>query len=288
MSRVRRGEVEPRILDGRGFALADHDPAARLADAEERLEKGVARLAKLQSRLWAQDRWSVLLVFQGMDASGKGGVIKHVFRGVDPLGCEVTAFKAPHAEELDHTWLWRVVKRLPERGRIGVWNRSHYEEVVAVRANPRLLAGQKLPAEVVGPRLWDERLEDIVAFERHLARNGVLVAKFMLHVSKDEQRRRLLERIEDPAKNWKFSLSDLDDRAAWDAHHAAYEQAIRATAAAHAPWWVVPADDKPSARALVVEAVVELLEGLDLALPAAGGAKRAELEEGRRRLGAEG
>lgn len=279
---------EARLLDGRGFAFADHDPSARLDDAQVRLDEGVARLAKLQARLWAQDRWSLLLVFQGMDASGKDGVIKHVFRGVDPLGCETTAFKAPNAEELDHTWLWRVWKRVPERGRIGVWNRSHYEEVVAVRANPRLLAGQKLPAEVVGPRLWDERLEDIVAFERHLARNGVLVAKFMLHVSKDEQRRRLLERIEDPAKNWKFSLSDLEDRAAWDAHHAAYEEAIRATAAVHAPWWVVPADDKPSARAMVVEAVVDLLEGLDLGLPAAGSAKRAELEEGRRRLGAEG
>jgi PPK2 family polyphosphate:nucleotide phosphotransferase len=288
VSRSRRDGREPRILDGRDFAFADHDPAAVLEEAEERLERGVARLAKLQGRLWAQDRWSLLLVFQGMDASGKDGVIKHVFRGVDPLGCETTAFKAPHAEELDHTWLWRVVKRLPERGRSGVWNRSHYEEVVAVRANPRLLAAQKLPSDLVGAGVWDERLDDIAAFERHLARNGVRVAKFMLHISKDEQRRRLFERIEDPAKNWKFALSDLDDRAAWDAHHAAYEAAIRATAAPHAPWWVVPADDKPSARAMVVEAVVDLLEGLDLSTPSAGEAKRRELEEGRRRLDAGG
>ena len=266
------------------FALQEHDPRLVLKDAEARLEAGVARLAKLQPKLWAQDRWSVLLVFQGMDASGKDGVIRHVFRGVDPLGCEVTAFKAPHAEELDHTWLWRVMKRLPERGRMGVWNRSHYEEVVSVRVKPAVLAAQKLPPSLVGPKLFDERLEDIVAFERHLARNGTLVLKFFLHISKDEQRQRLLARLEEPSKNWKFALGDLDDRALWEAHHAAYEAAIAATAQPHAPWWVIPADDKPTARALVVEAVVDALEGLDLRWPESLPAKQAELAEGLRRL----
>ena len=266
------------------FALHKHDPRLVLKDAEARLEAGVARLAKLQPKLWAQDRWSVLLVFQGMDASGKDGVIRHVFRGVDPLGCEVTAFKAPHAEELDHTWLWRVMKRLPERGRMGVWNRSHYEEVVSVRVKPAVLAAQKLPPSLVGPKLFDERLEDIVAFERHLARNGTLVLKFFLHISKDEHRQRLLARLEEPSKNWKFALGDLDDRALWEAHHAAYEAAIAATAQPHAPWWVIPADDKPTARALVVEAVVDALEGLDLRWPESLPAKQAELAEGLRRL----
>jgi len=266
------------------FALHKHDPRLVLKDAEARLEAGVARLAKLQPKLWAQDRWSVLLVFQGMDASGKDGVIRHVFRGVDPRGCEVTAFKAPHAEELDHTWLWRVMKRLPERGRMGVWNRSHYEEVVSVRVKPAVLAAQKLPPSLIGPKLFDERLEDIVAFERHLARNGTLVLKFFLHISKDEQRQRLLDRLEEPSKNWKFALGDLDDRALWEAHHAAYEAAIAATAQPHAPWWVIPADDKPTARALVVEAVVDALEGLDLRWPESLPAKQAELAEGLRRL----
>lgn len=279
---------DPLVEDGDGFRLAHHDPRARLADAEARLERGVAALAKLQPKLWAQDRWALLLVFQGMDASGKDGVIKHVFRGVDPLGCQVTAFKAPHAEELDHTWLWRVSKALPERGRIGVWNRSHYEEVVGVRAKPALLAAQKLPPELVSKRVWDERLDDIAAFERHLARNGTRVVKFLLHLSKEEQRERLRARIEEPAKNWKFALGDLDDRALWDEHHAAYEAAIRATAKRHAPWRVVPADDKPTARAVVVEAVVAELEALDLRWPETRPAKRAELDEGLKRLDAEG
>jgi PPK2 family polyphosphate:nucleotide phosphotransferase len=282
------------VTDGRRFRLKDVDPrdtGGMPADIKEKskalLREGVERMAALQERLYAQDRWGLLLVFQAMDAAGKDGAIEHVMSGVNPQGVQVHAFKAPSAEELDHDFLWRTSRALPERGRIGIFNRSYYEEVLIVRVHPTILAGQKLPPAVVGKRIWKERLEDIAAHERYLARNGYVIRKFFLHVSRGEQKRRFLDRIDTPEKNWKFSLGDVEERQHWKAYMAAYEDAIRRTATPHAPWIVVPADHKWFTRLVVSNAIVEALEGMDLAFPTIDAARRAELVEARKRLEAE-
>jgi PPK2 family polyphosphate:nucleotide phosphotransferase len=278
-----------RVKQGAGFRLVDYSPEATpgfkdKAEAAEVLERGVARLAGFQERLYAQDQWALLLVFQGMDAAGKDSTIKHVMSGVNPQGCQVFAFKTPSAEELDHDYLWRTAKCFPERGRIGIFNRSYYEEVLVVRVHPEFLDKQRLPAGLVTRNIWKERFEDIVAVERHLARNGTRILKFFLHVSQEEQRRRFLERLEDPAKNWKFSLGDLGERARWKDYAAAFEDMIRHTATPHAPWFVVPADHKWFARLVVVEAIVNALEDLGIRFPAVPRAQREELKAVRRAL----
>lgn len=281
-----------RVDHSKGFRLADFDPDdcsgldATKDGSAEKLAAGVARLAELQEKLYAQDRWSVLLVFQAMDAAGKDGTIKHVLSGVNPQGCQVHSFKAPSEEELDHDFLWRCAVRLPERGRIGIFNRSYYEEVLVVRVHPRILASQRLPEGHVGKKVWEHRFESIAAFEEHLARNGTVILKFFLNVSKDEQRRRFLERLTNPEKNWKFAEADVRERQHWDDYMQAYEEAIRATATAHAPWYVVPADKKWFTRLVVSDAIVDALEGLDLSFPKVDAARRAELELARRELGA--
>jgi PPK2 family polyphosphate:nucleotide phosphotransferase len=255
--------------------------------ANEMLAHDIARLADLQQRLYADGRWALLVVLQGMDASGKDGVIAHVMSGVNPQGVAVHPFKAPSAEELEHDFLWRAAKRLPERGHIGIFNRSHYEEVLVVRVHPELLARQRLPSKVVGKTIWKERFKHIRAFERHLARSGVIVLKFFLHISRQEQGRRLLDRLAEPAKRWKFSMSDVEDRKLWDKYMAAYEDMIRATSRPQAPWYVVPADHKWFARLVVARAVTQALEGLDLEFPKVEGAALKELQKVRKALLAE-
>ena len=237
--------------------------------------------------LYAHDRWSVLLIFQAMDAAGKDGAIKHVMSGIDPQGCQVYSFKQPSAEELDHDFLWRCWRALPERGRIGIFNRSYYEEVLVVKVHPEILAGQKLPQGLVGKDIWDERYQDIRAMERHLARNGTLILKFFLNVSKDEQKKQFLERIDDPAKNWKFSAGDVKERAHWNEYMDAYQSMIRETAAPHAPWYVVPADNKWYTRIVVAAAIVDGLASLDLHYPKLDKAKLAELAAAKKALLAE-
>ncbi len=284
--------IDPyRVTKGKNFRLRDFDPGATgglgsedKPGAKEMLAKGVQWLAEEQDKLYAQDRWSVLLVFQAMDAAGKDGTIKHVMSGINPQGCQVYSFKQPSAEELDHDFLWRAMRCLPERGRIGIFNRSYYEEVLVVRVHEALLGAQKLPPHLVTRKVWDERLEDIAAFERYLARNGVLVLKFFLNVSRKEQKRRFLERLDQPDKNWKFSSADVTERQYWNDYMNAYDQAIAATAAKHAPWFVVPADNKWFTRLVVAAAIVEALEKLDLAYPAVDTAKRRELARARKLL----
>jgi PPK2 family polyphosphate:nucleotide phosphotransferase len=280
-----------RVAKGRGFRLADVDPAntGRLESedegrAKELLELGGEMLAELQAMLYAQNRWSVLLIFQAMDAAGKDGTIKHVMSGVNPQGCQVYSFKQPSHEELDHDFLWRCACRLPERGRIGIFNRSYYEEVLVARVHPEILTSQQLPPSLVTKRIWEERYESIRGFERHLAHNGTLVLKFFLHVSKAEQKRRFLARLDEPAKNWKFSPSDIEERGHWKAYQRAYEDAIRATAAEHAPWFVVPADHKWFTRLVVAAAIVEALLELDLHYPKIDAAQRRALAAARRVL----
>jgi PPK2 family polyphosphate:nucleotide phosphotransferase len=283
-----------RVEDGARFRLADFDPADTgpfgadaKREAKDLLAAGVEALAEIQERLWAQDRWALLVVFQAMDAAGKDGAIRHVMSGVNPQGCQVAAFKAPSAEELDHDYLWRCQKHLPERGRIGIFNRSHYEEVLVVRVHPDLLARQKLPPGLVDDGIWERRYRAIRDFERHLGENGMVVRKFFLHVSKEEQRKRFLERIDDPAKNWKFAPGDVAEREHWDDYRRAYENAIRATATPGAPWYVVPADRKWFTRLVVAAALVEALAGLDLALPRLDEAQIAELARCRSELESE-
>jgi PPK2 family polyphosphate:nucleotide phosphotransferase len=278
-----------RIDKGRKFRLDGIDPAdthgiTDRARAEALLRDGVERLAALQEMLYAQDRWSVLLVFQAMDAAGKDSTIKHVMSGVNPQGCQVYSFKAPSPEELDHDFLWRTTKALPERGRIGIFNRSYYEETLIVRVHRELLERQKLPSSLVSKRIWKERFEDINAFERYLTRNGTVIRKFFLHVSKGEQLTRFLSRLEDAKKHWKFSLADAQEREHWVDYMDAYEDTIRHTASPHAPWFVVPADNKWFARLVVAGAVVDALEELKLAFPKVNEAKRAELEQARATL----
>jgi PPK2 family polyphosphate:nucleotide phosphotransferase len=257
------------------------------AEAKAMLADGVERLAALQEKLYAQNRWAVLAVFQAMDAAGKDGAIKHVMSGINPQGCQVHAFKQPSAEELDHDFLWRVGKALPERGRIGIFNRSHYEEVLVARVHPEILARQRLPRQVLTKDIWQERFKSIRNFESHLARNGTLVLKFFLHISKEEQRKRFLARLEEPGKRWKFEMADVAERKLWDKYMQAYEDTIRHTSRPEAPWYVVPADNKGFARLVIAEAMVEAMEGLDLAFPKVEGAALKELEKVRRALLAE-
>ncbi|WP_372618114.1 polyphosphate kinase 2 family protein [Falsiroseomonas sp.] len=279
-----------RVEDGKGFRLRDHDPdddggLDRDTDgAAEMLQKGVQYLATQQDMLYAQDRWSVLCIFQAMDAAGKDSAIKHVFTGVNPQGCHVTSFKAPSATELDHDFLWRHVTALPGRGQIGIHNRSWYEEVLVVRVHRAILERQKLPPKVMTKRLFEERLEDIAAFERYLARQGVVVLKFFLHVSQEEQRRRFLKRIDEPEKNWKFSAVDVGEREHWADYMKAYQAAIRATAAPHAPWYVVPADRKWFTRLVVAAAISRALEGLGLHYPEVTPAGQKALVQAREAL----
>ena len=284
--------VEPyRITKGSKFRLKDVDPgdthglkSESKGRAKEALANGVEWLADEQERLYAQDRWGMLLVFQAMDAAGKDGTIKHVMSGVNPQGVQVHSFKAPSSEELDHDFLWRCLKALPERGRIGIFNRSYYEDVLVVRVHQELLAKQKLPERLVTKRIWEERYEDINAVERYLARNGYVILKFFLHVSRREQKKRFLERLDQPEKNWKFSSADAKERGHWDEYMEAYEDMIRATATKDAPWFVVPADNKWFTRLVVAGAVVEALEDLDLEFPEVDKEKRAELAKARRML----
>jgi PPK2 family polyphosphate:nucleotide phosphotransferase len=282
-----------RVTSGKRFRLRDFDPGDTLGldlekdHAAKLLEEGVELLSELQDRLYAQDRWAVLAVFQAMDAAGKDGTIKHVFSGVNPQGCQVHAFKQPSAEDLDHDWLWRHWRALPERGRIGIHNRSHYEEVLVARVHPGVLDRQKIPDRLCGKKLIDQRLADIAGFEDYAARNGMAIAKFFLHVSKKEQKKRFLARIDEPAKNWKFAMSDVTERGRWDAYQEAYEDAIRATAAPHAPWYVVPADTKWFTRLVVMAALVQTLDALDLHYPTLAPEAQAQLADAKRALLAE-
>ncbi len=278
------------VTDGRHFRLHRMDPrgSSHLSlskeEAAAQLPDAVARLAALQEKLYAHSRWGVLLIFQAMDAAGKDSVIKHVLSGVNPQGCQVAAFKVPSSEELNHDFLWRTTARLPERGRIGVFNRSYYEEVLVARVHPELLDNQKLPAELVTAQIWKERFEDIAAFERHLARSGFVIRKFFLNVSKEEQRQRFLKRLEEPAKRWKFSLGDVRERERWDDYMRAYEDMIRHTSSPDAPWIVVPADRKWFAHHVVAAAVIEALEQLDLKLPTMRAPQRRDLERAKGEL----
>jgi PPK2 family polyphosphate:nucleotide phosphotransferase len=288
---VRKFSKPYRIKDGEKFRLADIDPGdtgeLKSEDrerAKEALQTGVQILSELQDALYAQDRWSLLIIFQAMDAAGKDGAIKHVMSGVNPQGCQVSSFKAPTAEDLDHDFLWRCVKALPERGRIGIFNRSYYEETLVVRVHPEFLSGQKLPKECVTKDIWDQRFQDIRSFERHLTRNGTIVRKFFLHVSNKEQKKRFLERLDNPDKNWKFSANDAKERGFWDEYMKAYEETIRETATEEAPWYVVPADHKWFTRVVVAAAVIDALASLDLAYPKVDGAKQEELAAAKKAL----
>jgi len=278
-----------QIVDGSRFRLKEFDPAETLGlkskeHAKEALDRGIARLAKLQEKLYAQDRWAILLILQAMDAAGKDSTIKHVMSGVNPQGCQVNSFKAPSDEELQHDFLWRTSRSLPERGKIGIFNRSYYEEVLVVRVHSELLARQRIPMQLVSDNVWQKRFEDINAFERYITGNGIVVLKFFLHISKKEQKSRFLERIEDPEKNWKFSMSDALERQHWGKYMRAYEDMIRNTSAKHAPWYVVPADHKWFARLVVAEATIAAMESLDLAFPKMDTEKKKELKDARAAL----
>jgi len=273
-----------RVTDGDGFRLKDINPGDTLnlksedkPRAKEALAAGIQALASLQDMLYAQDRWGLLLIFQAMDAAGKDGAIKHVMSGINPQGVDVHPFKSPSVEDLDHDYLWRCMKRLPERGRIGIFNRSYYEETLVVRVHAEYLAKQKLPPELVTKDIWKDRFQDIRCFERYLVRNGIAIRKFFLHVSKKEQKRRFLERVENPSKNWKFSASDLEERKFWGQYREAYEDMIRQTATKDAPWFVVPADNKWFTRVVIVAGVIDALASLNLSYPAVGEAKLKEL-----------
>ena len=293
LDRVRKF-VEPfRIAKGKGFRLKDINPGETLglkmkkSEAADLLRRGTQWLAEEQEMLYAQDRWSLLLVFQAMDAAGKDGTIKHVMSGVNPQGCQVSSFKQPSVMDLNHDFLWRYVKRLPERGSIGIFNRSYYEEVLVVRVHEEILKKQRLPPGLVGKRIWDERLADIARFEDYLARQGTIVLKFFLHLSLDEQKRRFLARLDRPEKHWKFSSADVRERQYWDDYMEAYEEAIRTTATKHAPWFVVPADNKWFTRLVVAAAIVEAVEMLDLEFPKVDAAKKKELAAARTTLARE-
>ena len=292
IKRAREVSDPFRVTKGKEFRLKDVDPNDTLeftkeADkprSKEALALGVTALAELQDKLYAQDRWAVLLIFQAMDAAGKDGAIKHVMSGVNPQGCQVFSFKSPSAEDLDHDYLWRCMKCLPNRGHIGIFNRSYYEEVLAVRVHPEFLAKQKLPEKLVGKNIWEERFEDIRNFEKYLTRNGIVVRKFFLHVSKKEQKRRFLERIENSAKNWKFSANDAAERDFWDDYMDAYQELIQETATKHAPWYVVPADNKWFTRVVVAGAVIDALAELNLAYPQVDEKKLKELAATKEKL----
>ena len=270
------------ITQGEKFRLKDHHPADTDGVKDKHavrglLEDGVACLSHLQEMLYAQDRWALLLIFQAMDAAGKDGAIKHVMSGINPQGCDVHSFKSPSPEELNRDYLWRIHKSVPERGKIGIFNRSHYEEVLVVRVHPPFLRAQKLADRLVTKHIWEERYEDINAFERYLTRNGVVIRKFFLHVSKEEQKKRFLERLEDSKKNWKFSMADVQERGFWKDYQEAYEEMIQQTATKHAPWYVVPADNKWFSRLVVASAILEALNDLNLSFPDVDKSKRKEL-----------
>jgi len=275
--------IQPfRITTGAGFQLKNYDPGytcglLNKSEAAELLQQGTKWLAQEQDMLYAQDRWSLLLIFQAMDAAGKDSTIKHVMSGVNPQGCQVFSFKQPSQEELSHDFMWRYAKNLPERGRIGIFNRSYYEEVLIVRVHKEILRQQKIPQPLVGKRIWEERLADISHFEDYLTRQGVIVLKFFLQLSREEQKKRFIKRLDTPAKNWKFSASDVHERKFWGDYMRAYEEAIRATASKQAPWFVVPADNKWFTRLVVAAAIVEAVEQLDLTYPKVGAEKKKEL-----------
>jgi PPK2 family polyphosphate:nucleotide phosphotransferase len=285
-----RGLITPyRITTGSKFRLADHDPddtgsIESKDEAADLLNSGLESLRAEQEKLYAQGTWAVLLIFQAMDAAGKDSTIKHVMSGVDPQGCQVSSFKAPSAEEIAHDFLWRTTLRLPPRGHIGVFNRSYYEEVLVVRVHPEILGAERLPPAVMSKRIWSERFEDIVCFERHLARNGVVVLKFFLHVSKEEQRKRFLERLDTPAKNWKFATGDVREREHWREYMAAYEDMIRHTATPESPWFVVPADHKWFTRLVVADVVADAMKRLDLHFPTVDRKQKKTLEAARAAL----
>jgi PPK2 family polyphosphate:nucleotide phosphotransferase len=284
IKRARKFTKPFRITDGKDFRLKDIDPGDTLGygsedkpRSKEVLARGIEALAKLQDMLYAQDRWAVLLIFQAMDAAGKDGTIKHVMSGINPQGCQVFSFKSPSAEDLDHDYMWRCLKCLPQRGRIGIFNRSYYEETLIVRVHPEFLEKQKLPPELITKDIWQDRYQDIRSFERYLSRNGVVIRKFFLHVSKSEQKKRFLERLDTPQKNWKFSANDIKEREFWNDYMKAYEDMICNTASKDAPWYVVPADNKWFTRVVVAAAVVETLGSLDLKYPKVGKEKLKEL-----------
>jgi PPK2 family polyphosphate:nucleotide phosphotransferase len=278
-----------RIDHGKNFRLKDFDPATTghlrsKEHAKELLEQSIAEMAELQDKLYAQDCWALLVIFQAMDAAGKDGAIKHVMSGVNPQGCQVYAFKAPSSEELNHDFLWRTSRVLPERGHIGIFNRSYYEELLVVRVHRDILKNERVPELLIGKNLWQERFQDIGNFERYLSRNGVVVRKFFLNVSKKEQKRRFLERLETPEKNWKFSAADVHERECWDDYMKAYEEMIAATSTKHAPWYVVPADNKWYTRLVVAAAIVDTLKELKVAYPAVDREKHKQLEAARTEL----
>jgi len=286
--------IDPfRITKGEGFRLKDFDSADTCGlkldkgEAADLLQRGTAWLAEEQDILYAQDRWSLLLVFQAMDAAGKDSTIKHVMSGVNPQGCQVSSFKQPSSEELDHDFMWRYIRHLPERGRIGIFNRSYYEEVLVVRVHPEILKAQKLPPALVSKGIWDERLANIAHFEDYITRQGTKILKFFLHVSRKEQKKRFMDRLDEPEKNWKFSASDVQERKFWGDYMYAFEEAIRATASKHSPWFVVPADNKWFTRLVVAAAIVHAMETLDLAYPKVDAAKKKELVAARAALSRE-
>lgn len=285
--------VDPFRIDGSKpfhLKLFRHNENGDLEKNEGKdiIEANRKRLSDLQEKLYAQDNWSLLLIFQGMDAAGKDSAIESVFEGVNPQGCDVHSFKQPSSEELDHDFMWRAARRLPERGRIGIFNRSYYEECLVVRVHPEVLGAQRIPPKLVTKNIWRERFEDICAFERYLSRNGTRVLKFFLNVSKDEQRRRFLDRLEEPEKNWKFSMGDVAERKLWDRYQAAYQDMIQHTASGAAPWYVVPADRKWFARVVIGSVIVSALDGLDLKFPTVDKASLEEFKKARRALEAEG
>ncbi len=294
VERAKEFSKKFRIKDGKDFKLKDFDPKedAGLGPedkplAKQTLQMGVEALSALQEVLYAQDKWGILLIFQAMDAAGKDGAIRHVMSGVNPQGCQVSSYKAPSAEELDHDYLWRCTKNLPERGRIGIFNRSYYEEVLAVRVHKQFLDNQKIPKELITKDIWDERLKDIKNFESYLHRNGIVVCKFFLNLSKKEQKKRFLDRINDPDKHWKFSASDAKERKFWNEYMDAYEELIRHTSTKESPWYVVPADNKAFSRVVVASAIINMLDSLDLKYPKVGPEKLAALEEVKKELMAE-
>jgi PPK2 family polyphosphate:nucleotide phosphotransferase len=277
------------VTKGEKFRLKDWDPSdtngvKSKKHAQDILDAREGLLNQLQEKLYAQDRWAVLVVLQGLDAAGKDGVIKHVMSGVNPQGCSIFSFKSPSTEELDHDYLWRAHECVPERGRIGIFNRSYYEEALIVRVHPTLLRAQKLPNEMITKHIWDQRYEDINAFEEYLTRNGVVIRKFFLHLSKEEQKKRFLERLEDPKKNWKFSMADVNERGFWKDYQEVYEEMIQNTATKHAPWFVVPADNKWFTRLIVASAIIQVLDELHLSFPDVDKEKKKELEAVRKSL----
>src|SRR5208337_2559225 len=287
-----------RVPEGKKVRLEDYEPEwagdpkvpkdERKRYAEESLSQDVSELAEAQERLYAADSWSILIIFQAMDAAGKDGTIKHVMSGINPQGCQVFSFKHPSAEELDHNFLWRYTRALPERGRIGIFNRSYYEDVLVVRVHPELLQTQRIPGLKINDDFWDDRYSDINTLERHLTRNGTVVLKFFLNVSKDEQRKRFIKRLEDPRKHWKFSAADLKERGFWDDYMKAYEQAIRATSTKWAPWYIIPANHKWVTRGLVARIVASTSDRLDLRYPEVSPDQETAIEQARKQLEAEG